>query len=92
MNIHEYQSKQILKWYGINVLTGNRLSALKKLPVSLKTWVLGGCGQGSDFAGGRGKAGGVKLAHNIDEVKYFASQTVSKRLVTHQTGPERQGS
>ena len=39
-------------------------------------------------AGGRGKAGGVKLAHNIDEVKYFASQILGKVLVTHQTGPE----
>ena len=89
MNIHEYQSKQILKWYGINVPNGQpafspeeaaRIAKDLGTPVAVV--------KAQIYAGGRGKAGGVKLAHNIDEVKYFASQLLGKRLVTHQTGPE----
>lgn len=89
MNIHEYQSKQILKWYGINVPNGQpafspeeaaRIAKDLGTPIAVV--------KAQIYAGGRGKAGGVKLAHNIDEVKYFASQLLGKRLVTHQTGPE----
>ena len=89
MNIHEYQAKQLMKWYGIDVPNGQSAFSPEEAARVAKDL-------GSDVvvvkaqihAGGRGKAGGVKLAHNIDEVKYFASQILGKKLVTHQTGPE----
>ena len=88
MNIHEYQSKQILKSYGVNVPNGNaafspeeaaRIAKDLGTPVVVKAQI---------HAGGRGKAGGVKLAHNIDDVKFYASELLGKTLVTKQTGPE----
>ena len=89
MKIHEYQAKQIMKMYGISVPNGSpafspeeaaRIAKDFDAPVAVV--------KAQIHAGGRGKAGGVKLAHNIDEVKYFASQILGKVLVTHQTGPE----
>lgn len=89
MKIHEYQAKQIMKWFGIRVPEGqpafspedaSRIAKDMTTPiVAVKAQI---------HAGGRGKAGGVKLAHNVDEVKYFASQLLGSKLVTHQTGPE----
>lgn len=89
MKIHEYQAKEIMKWYGIDVPNGRaafspeeaaRIAKDLGSPVAVV--------KAQIYAGGRGKAGGVKLAHTIDEVKYFASQLLGKRLVTHQNGPE----
>ncbi len=89
MKIHEYQAKQIMKMYGISVPNGSpafspeeaaRIAKDFDAPIAVV--------KAQIHAGGRGKAGGVKLAHNIDEVKYFASQILGKVLVTHQTGPE----
>lgn len=89
MKIHEYQAKQIMRWYGIDVPNGQPAFSPEEAARIAKdlgapTVVI----KAQIYAGGRGKAGGVKLAHNIDEVKYFASQILGKRLVTHQTGPE----
>ena len=83
MNIHEYQSKQILKSYGVKVPEGfPAFSVAKKLgtPVCVV--------KAQIHAGGRGKAGGVKVAKSLDEVKAYASEILGKVLVTHQTGPE----
>ena len=89
MKIHEYQAKQIMKMYGIAVPNGSpafspeeaaRIAKDFDAPIAVV--------KAQIHAGGRGKAGGVKLAHNIDEVKYYASQILGKVLVTHQTGPE----
>ncbi len=89
MNVHEYQAKEILKKYGINVLAGevaktieDAVSGAEKL--GGKVWVV----KAQIHAGGRGKAGGVKLAKSLDEVRAHATDILGKTLVTHQTGPE----
>lgn len=89
MNIHEYQAKQIFKSYGIPVLEGALVTspdqvegALKKLDTSL--WVV----KAQIHAGGRGKAGGVKLAKSASGVRPLVEEMLGKVLVTHQTGPE----
>ncbi|MBR5914041.1 MAG: ADP-forming succinate--CoA ligase subunit beta [Selenomonadaceae bacterium] len=89
MNIHEYQSKEILKSYGVAVPKGKAaFSADEAVEVakSLESPVV--VVKAQIHAGGRGKAGGVKLATNLDEVKTYAEELLGKTLVTHQTGPE----
>ena len=89
MNIHEYQSKAILRGYGVNVPDGGAAFTVEDAVKQAQTL-------GSDVivvkaqihAGGRGKAGGVKLAHNLNEVRQYAEELLGKTLVTHQTGPE----
>ncbi|AUS10447.1 ADP-forming succinate--CoA ligase subunit beta [Laceyella sacchari] len=89
MNVHEYQGKQILKKYGVVVPNGHvafspeeAVEAAERLGGDL--WVV----KAQIHAGGRGKAGGVKLARSLDEVKAHATELIGKKLVTHQTGPE----
>lgn len=89
MNIHEYQSKELLREYGVNVPNGyvaysveEAVENAKKLD-SAVTVV-----KAQIHAGGRGKAGGVKIAQNIDEVEEYANEILGKVLVTPQTGPE----
>ena len=89
MNIHEHQAKQILKKYGAIVpegvfaLTVDELLEKVKL-LKTKKYVL----KAQIHAGGRGKAGGVKLIKNLTELEAEASKMIGKVLVTHQTGPE----
>lgn len=89
MNVHEYQAKELMKKFDINVLRGHvaksvdeAVEAAKKLGGNL--WVV----KAQIHAGGRGKAGGVKIAKSLDEVKLHAQDILGKTLVTHQTGPE----
>lgn len=89
MNIHEYQAKQIFQNYGVNTPSGipafsvdDAVEAAKELGGNF--WVV----KAQVHAGGRGKAGGVKLAKSIDEVRALADEILGKTLVTHQTGPE----
>lgn len=89
MNIHEYQSKAILRDYGVNVPEGHvafsveeALEHAKKLNSDVTVV------KAQIHAGGRGKAGGVKIAQNLDEVKEHATDILGKVLVTEQTGPE----
>ena len=89
MNIHEYQSKQVLKTFGVKVPNGipaftveEAVEAAKKL--NSKVTVV----KAQIHAGGRGKAGGVKIAKTLDEVKAYATELLGKVLVTKQTGPE----
>ena len=91
MNIHEYQAKQIFRDYGVTVPEGiaaftvdEAVGAAEELGGSL--WVV----KAQIHAGGRGKAGGVKLARSLDEVKAHADDILGKTLVTHQTGPQGQ--
>jgi succinyl-CoA synthetase beta subunit len=89
MNIHEHQAKDILRDYGAPVSRGivifssdeieDKISKLKDNQYVLKAQI---------HAGGRGKAGGVKLIKNIKELKLEANKMMGKVLVTHQTGPE----
>ncbi|MBE7679281.1 MULTISPECIES: ADP-forming succinate--CoA ligase subunit beta [Paenibacillus] len=89
MNIHEYQGKEVLKQYGVAVPNG-------KVAYTVDEAVAAAEALGSPVtvvkaqihAGGRGKAGGVKVAKSADEVRAYASEILGKVLVTHQTGPE----
>ncbi len=89
MNLHEYQAKEIFRKYGIPVPAGRpagtpdeALAAAKALGGSI--WVV----KAQVHAGGRGKAGGVKLAHDLEAVRSAAAAMLGTRLVTKQTGPE----
>ena len=89
MNIHEHQAKQILKKYGATVPDGVfafTVDELVEKAKSLKTekFVL----KAQIHAGGRGKAGGVKILDTIEELSIAAKELLGKTLVTHQTGPE----
>ena len=89
MNIHEHQAKEILKEFGAPISNGvvivspneikEKISQLKSKKFVLKAQI---------HAGGRGKAGGVKLIKNIEELEKEAEKMMGKILVTHQTGPE----
>ena len=89
MNIHEHQAKQLLKKYGAIVPEGifalNVEDLLEKAK-SLKTekYVL----KAQIHAGGRGKAGGVKILNTLEELELAAKEMLGKILITHQTGPE----
>jgi succinyl-CoA synthetase beta subunit len=89
MNLHEYQSKRLFADYGIPVPRGipaespnAAVKAAQELGGDL--WVV----KAQVHAGGRGKAGGVKLARSMDEVREFTDKMLGTILVTHQTGPE----
>ena len=89
MNIHEHQAKQILKKYGAVVPKGIfalTVDELVEKSKSLKTkkYVL----KAQIHAGGRGKAGGVKILDNLEDLKIAAKELLGKTLKTHQTGPE----
>ncbi|SDC85726.1 succinyl-CoA synthetase beta subunit [Paenibacillus sp. UNCCL117] len=89
MNIHEYQGKEVLKQYGVAVPEGKvafTVDEAVEAAKSLGTPVV--VVKAQIHAGGRGKAGGVKVAKNLDEVRTYAEQILGKVLVTHQTGPE----
>ena len=89
MNIHEYQAKQILGRFGVPVPKGQFATTPDEAAAAFtalgqpKTVV-----KAQIHAGGRGKAGGVKLLTNASEVHDFAAKLLGKPLVTHQTGPE----
>ncbi|WP_257350108.1 ADP-forming succinate--CoA ligase subunit beta [Pseudalkalibacillus decolorationis] len=89
MNIHEYQGKEILRKYGVAVPNGqvaysvdDAVAAAQRLGTKVSVV------KAQIHAGGRGKAGGVKVAKNLDEVRTYAEEILGKTLVTHQTGPE----
>ena len=89
MNIHEHQAKQILKEYGAPVSNGVVILSIKDIKKEItrlksKEFVL----KAQIHAGGRGKAGGVKLIRNIKALEKEAEKMMGKILVTHQTGPE----
>ena len=89
MNIHEHQAKDILKKFGAPVSNGivihslqdikNKIKKLKSKKFVLKAQI---------HAGGRGKAGGIKLVKNVKDLEIEAKNMMGKNLVTHQTGPE----
>jgi len=88
MNIHEYQAKEILKRYGVPVPKG--IVAFRPQEVKAAAQELGiPCViKAQIHAGGRGKAGGVKLVRSLEEAEQRAGEILGKNLVTHQTGPE----
>ena len=89
MNIHEHQAKELLKKFGAPVPNGIAVYNLKDLEAASKKIntskiVL----KAQIHAGGRGKAGGVKVVNNFEELKKEAHELFGKVLVTHQTGPQ----
>jgi len=89
MNIHEHQAKEILKEYGAPISNGVVILSLNEIKEKIsqlksKEFVL----KAQIHAGGRGKAGGVKLIKNLKELKKEAENMMGKILITHQTGPE----
>ena len=88
MNIHEYQAKAVLRQYGVAVPDGEvAFTADEAVQIANR---FGGKAvvKAQIHAGGRGKAGGVKLARSVDEVKNHSTELLGKVLVTHQTGAE----
>lgn len=89
MNIHEYQGKAVLKQYGVVVPEGKVAFTVEEAVKAAEELASGVVVVKAQIhAGGRGKAGGVKVAKNLDEVRAYASEILGKTLVTHQTGPE----
>src|SRR5699024_4155717 len=89
MNIHEYQAKNSLRENGVAVPKGSVAYSIdvaveyaKRIGSDVKVV------KAQIHAGGRGRAGGVKIAHNLDEVRAYAKEILGKVLVTPQTGPE----
>ncbi len=91
MKIHEYQGKEILRKFGVNVPRGVFCPTAEEAVAAAESlggnvWVV----KAQIHAGGRGKGGGVKVAKSLEQVKEFANQIYGMQLVTHQTGPEGQ--
>ena len=90
MNIHEFQAKQILAKYGVTTLRNAVATSPDEAAQAVQQ--LGGSGpwvvKAQIHAGGRGKAGGVKLVKSANEARDFAKSILGKTLVTHQTGPQ----
>jgi succinyl-CoA synthetase beta subunit len=89
MNIHEYQAKQVLKAYGVPVAKGIPAFTVDEAVKAAETlggpvWVV----KAQIHAGGRGKAGGVKVVKSIDDVRSEAKRLLGSTLVTHQTGAQ----
>ncbi len=88
MNIHEYQAKQLLRNYGVAVPDGDVAFTVEEAVRVAERFGGQAVVKAQIHAGGRGKAGGVKLARSLDEVRRHAGELLGKTLVTHQTGPE----
>ena len=88
MNLHEYQSKELFARYGLPIPRGRIASSPEEAAAAAaaiggSVWVV----KAQVHAGGRGKAGGVKLARDVAAVRAAAAGMLGKNLVTHQTGP-----
>jgi len=89
MNIHEFQAKQILRRFNVPVAKGEPASSPEEMATAFET--LGqprAVAKVQIHAGGRGKAGGVKIVTSAAEAREFAQKLLGKPLVTHQTGPQ----
>ncbi|MBL6988159.1 MAG: ADP-forming succinate--CoA ligase subunit beta [Bacteriovoracaceae bacterium] len=89
MNVHEHQAKELMRKFGVPTLNGDIATTVSEATgvakkLGGKNWVV----KAQIHAGGRGKAGGVKLAKSLAEVKKHATEILGKTLVTHQTGSE----
>ncbi|MCY3703678.1 MAG: ADP-forming succinate--CoA ligase subunit beta [Rhodospirillales bacterium] len=89
MNVHEYQAKEILAGFGVPVLRGRIAYTATEARAAAQSlggevWVV----KAQVHAGGRGKAGGIKVARSLDEVAAAADELIGKRLVTPQTGAD----
>ncbi len=87
MNVHEFQAKALLKEYGVAVPPGREVTSADDAAAACEE--LGGTCviKAQIHAGGRGKAGGVKVCKSADEARQFAAGLLGKTMITHQTGP-----
>ncbi len=94
MKVHEYQAKEILEDYGVAMQPGIVARSVEEAVEAARTLQADGATlfvvKAQIHAGGRGKGGGVKLAHSLDEVREKADAILGMNLVTHQTGPQGQ--
>jgi len=89
MNIHEHQAKEILKKFDISVPNGAVLFSLEEIDQNFKKLKTGKIVLKAQIhAGGRGKAGGIKIVNGIEELKKEAKNLFGKKLITQQTGPQ----
>lgn len=89
MNIHEHQGKEVLRQFGVTTPRGKAVFSADEAVEAAKELGSPVCVVKAQIhAGGRGKAGGVKIAKHLDEVRSYANELLGKTLVTHQTGPE----
>ena len=91
MNLHEHQAKTLFKSYGLptsNFFVAEKCEQAKELASKLNVskWVV----KAQVHAGGRGKAGGVEIVDNLDDVEAFAKKWLGKNLITYQTDKEGQ--
>ena len=91
MNLHEYQAKTLLQKYGITVPRGQVISMAKETAtatseIHASAWVV----KAQVHAGGRGKAGGVKVVKSNAEAQAVANELLGKTLVTYQNAPDGQ--
>lgn len=91
MNLHEYQAKTLLQKYGIPVPRGQVVAVAKEIPavtseINSEAWVV----KAQVHAGGRGKAGGVKVVKSANEAQVVANELLGKTLVTYQNAPDGQ--
>ena len=89
MNIHEHQAKEILKEFGMPILNGVVIFNTKEINSKIKklksnNFII----KAQIHAGGRGKAGGIKIVNNLNDLEKESSNLLGKFLKTHQTGPE----
>lgn len=89
MNIHEYQAKKVLSKFGVAILLGKVATSSSEAreiaeEIGGEIWVV----KAQVHAGGRGKAGGIKIAKTLDEVEELSKKILGMKLVTHQTGSE----
>src|SRR3984957_2925968 len=89
MNIHEFQAKQILRRFSVPVPKGEAAESPEEMAKAFETLGLAkAVAKVQIHAGGRGKAGGVKIVTSAAEAREFAQKLLGKPLVTHQTGPQ----
>ena len=88
MNIHEHQAKELLRRYGVATLDGQACFTVDEAVAAAERLGFPCAVKAQIHAGGRGKAGGVKIVKNAAEARAAATELLGKTLVTHQTGPQ----
>ncbi len=88
MKVHEYQAKTLLARYGVPVPGGRVTDSASEAEAIARELAVAVAIKAQIHAGGRGKGGGIKLAHTPGEAREAAGQIIGMQLVTHQTGPE----
>jgi succinyl-CoA synthetase beta subunit len=91
MNIHEFQAKELMRQYGVPVPAGGVAHSVEQAEaVAEELGVSRFVVKAQIHAGGRGKAGGVKLVHTVEEVRKITDEMIGRSLITAQTGPQGQ--